>query len=123
MNYFDIQSNGTLVSNYMNTSRGVSFWDFFNLGYTQIRIFDKDCKNTLTFEMSVDIAISERIYLCELCRAIAYESSGNIRKLMEHSAVLMLMKKMGLTEITHFSVKTQEITTLWTPEDAEALMS
>jgi hypothetical protein len=90
--------------------------------YEEISIFDRGCKNSLTFHVG-GLAIAERAMVADVCREVALASNGNIRKLIEHERILWLIKYADLGMIDHFSVKNQEITTLWTPEDTEALFA
>lgn len=123
MSYFThIRHNGS-YSFFHNLPQGVSLSQYASDFH--ITINDATGDNKLTFIFQGQAYISEMIILCRISQSIAYRTNGSIRKLVEDHRVLWLMKEAGLSEVLHVTRTNGDIRidTLWTPEDAEALLN
>lgn len=122
MSYFTYVSQNP-DTNYMylaDHEKGISIVEFYPMQTFIVR--DHGGKNSLHFRMS-SVSIADKPLVMEMCRSIARMANGKIRNLVEDSRVLLLMKEYDLTEIYHSQVGRDQMITLWTTEDADALMS
>lgn len=121
--YFTATNETHMYKFYYSPARMISAMQFD--GSLQIGVKDASGKVELCFKFIANISEDMLQYVCEIVRAIAYSANGSVRKLIEDHRVLHLMKELNMSEILHVSRKTDDlvINTLWTPEDAEALLS
>lgn len=104
-----------------DTAHGVGV---MSLGNRQtVYVNDARGVNALVFIMC-GVSENDRAHVADMCLGIALAANGSIRKLVEDSRVLLLMKQYDLSEIYHtVYAKDNSASTLWTQEDAYALGS
>jgi hypothetical protein len=124
MSYFTYIHHSSAITSLISDTRNTSMTINYATGLTIVEVMDVTGVNTLKFYMSHIPSIDEQSFLCEQCRRVAYQSNGSTRHIVEDTRVMHMMKECNLNEVYHTSRDdSRSRGTLWTPEDADALLN